>query len=109
MEHLNCVLKDSIRQLTPECITRTGKAIGTLAPVVQHFDKMQNIIQPSGTHCPTKFEKDLKMIAKELPTNTQLFSKVVGRYYRSLKLVKGSSLHRTPLCVLRKWIKNHIT
>ena len=33
MEHLNRVLKDSIRQPTPECITRAGKAIGTLASV----------------------------------------------------------------------------
>ena len=71
MEHFNRVLKDSIHQLTPECITRSGKAIGTLAPVVQHFDTMQNIIQPSGTYCTTKFEKYLKMIANELLTNTQ--------------------------------------
>ena len=96
MEHLNRVLKDSIRQPTPEYITQAGKAIGTLAPVV-----------PSGTHCPTMFEKDFKMIAKELLTNTQHFPKV-GRYYRSFKLVKGSSLHRTPLSVIRKWMKNKI-
>ena len=108
MEHLNRTLNDSIRQPTNECITRAGKAIGTLHPVLRLYDKAHNVKQVSGAHRATKFEKDLKLLTKQLVTNMDVFLKISGRYHHSFKSVKSSSLKRISTAKLKDWIKDHI-
>ena len=56
MEHLNRVAKECISHLgagkTPKAISRVGKAIGTIAPVLDQFDIINSIKKVSGTHKP---------------------------------------------------------
>ena len=52
MEHLNRVCKDCIHGLrankTEAAITRVGKALGTIAPVITKFDQDNGVRETSG-------------------------------------------------------------
>ena len=60
IEHLNRVAKQCIAHLgankTPKAVTRVGRAIGTIAPVLDHFDVTNNIKARSGAHTPPSQE-----------------------------------------------------
>ena len=62
MEHLNRLAKDAIKNLgankTERAIEWVGKAIRTIAPLLQHFDMETNIKQVSGTHEGANMDKD---------------------------------------------------
>ena len=54
MEHLNCIAKDAIKSLgtnvTERVISRVGKVIGTIAPLLQSFEVENKVKEVSGTH-----------------------------------------------------------
>lgn len=106
MEHLNRVAKDAIKGLgankTERAIGRVGKAIGTIAPLLQKFDTVNNIREVSGAHKRANVNKDTEVIVTEL-TNNEVFSNVAGRKHPSFSSPKDL-LHARPANDLQEWM-----
>ena len=87
MEHLNRLIKEAIRNLgankTENAITRIGRAIGTIAPVLQKYDKENEIASISETHRMASFEKDINIIVCEL-IKSAVFNTVPGRKHSAV-------------------------
>ena len=70
MEHLNRLVKQSIKTLGPnkteKAITRIGRAIRTIDPVLQVFDQENSVQKPSGAHHIAGYERDRNIIVSEL-------------------------------------------
>ena len=66
LEHLNRLWKTAIKGLgankTEICITRVGKALGTIAPILENFDTINKVTKVSGKHQAACSEKDLKLL-----------------------------------------------
>ena len=86
MEHLNRLVKEAIRNLgankTENTITRIGRAIGTIAPVLQQFDQENEVASTSGAHRMASFEKDRNIIVGEL-VKSDVFNTVPGRKHNA--------------------------
>ena len=71
MEHLNRLCKEAIKVLGPNktfdaAITRVGKALGTISPALDNFDKEHDLAFKSHEHKRANFNKDLHTIVTEL-------------------------------------------
>ncbi len=65
LEHLNRLCKDSVRNLqankTEKAIVRVGKTLGTIAPVVDNYDNVNNVTHASGHHKVPSSKKDIHL------------------------------------------------
>ena len=70
LEHLNRMCKDWLRTLRGErkekAVIRIGKALGTLKPILEHFDGECVITQSNSTHKPSSYMTDLNSAVVEL-------------------------------------------
>ena len=70
MEHLNKIAKGAIRFLGPnkseKSITRIGRAIGTLSPVLDNFDDDNDVASQSGNQKRPSAKKDISVVVGEL-------------------------------------------
>ena len=70
MEHLNRTVKECITCLganqTDTAILRVSHALGTLVPVLDQFDRVNNVPDISGTHTRKNPDKDIQVMLKEL-------------------------------------------
>ena len=83
MEHLNRLAKGAMKNLGPnitrkKSITRVGRALGTLHPIVEEFDS-ENCVQ-SGSNKPKKPSAvpDVSMVVEDLMAS-QAFTVCAGR------------------------------
>ena len=110
MEHLNRVVKESIKGLgankTGPAITRIGKALGTIVPVLSNFDRDNGVAHLSGAHQVASTKKDMETIIKELD-KAKVFSEINGRSHSSFKN-PVDHLHRKPIEELHTWISDHV-
>ena len=64
------LVKEAIRNLgankTKNAITLIGRAIGTIAPVLQQFDQENEVASTSGAHRMASLKKDRNIIVGEL-------------------------------------------
>ena len=81
-EHLNKVCKNSVKALgsnkTKKGITRTGKALGTITPILKMFDNINNVPMSSGNHSSASTNKDRDTIISDL-LKYELFQPHTGR------------------------------
>ena len=106
MEHLNRVAKDAIRGLgankTERAIERVGKAIGTLAPLLESFDQKVNVKDVSGSHRRASMKKDIEEVVNELTTHA-VFSTIHGRKHPTFPSPRDL-LHGKPSTELQGWM-----
>ena len=92
MEHLNRLAKNAIRDQgankTKEAISRVGKAVGTLGPVLNQFDRENSVATPSGKHSRTKAGKDISLVASEL-IKSEAFAIKAGRKHATFSRPKN--------------------
>ena len=73
MEHLNRTVKECIKSLganqTDTAILKVSRALGTLLPVLNNFDSVNNVPEVSGIHTHKNPDKDVEIIEKELKKN----------------------------------------
>ena len=90
MEHLNRIAKEAMKGLgankTPRAIERIGKALGTIAPILDIFDKECGVSSVFGLHAKPTIDKDVK-IAVEVLQKSQVFKKVANRKHSSFHKV----------------------
>jgi len=92
MEHLNRLAKDAIRSQgankTNRAISRVGKAVGTLAPVLNQFDKDNCVATPSGKHSRANAKTDISVVVSEL-IKSDAFVKRAGRKHNTFSHPKN--------------------
>ena len=83
MEHLNKIAKDALNSLgsnkSQKSIQRIGRAIGTLSPVMDNFDAINNV---SSKQKKLKAKKDIQIVIKELVTAKSFVVVNKGRKHR---------------------------
>ena len=84
---------------TERAIERVGKAIGTIAPLLQHFDMETNIKQVSGTHKGANMDKYTELVVNELLKHEIFF----GRKHRTFSSPKDL-LRAKYLDDLQEWM-----
>lgn len=86
MEHLNRLAKNAVKNLgantTERAISRVGRVLGTIAPVLSKFDEENLIKTPTGAHTTASYERDINIIVREL-SHTNVFNTVPGRMHPS--------------------------
>ena len=106
-EHLNRLVKESIRGLgankTEAAITRVGKALGSLFPVIQRFDEENGVHKPSGALKLPSVSKDRDLIIKHL-LKCDVFSTHNNSTFAKPKDFLHSINHDTILA----WITSHL-
>ncbi len=105
-EHLNRVCKEAIRGLgvkqTEKAITRIGKALGTVSPVLDQFDKDNKVPNCSGIRTVPSSEKDIQLIIHQLQR-----SGVPGRKHSTFPKPRDV-LHAKDHSELLQWIMEHM-
>lgn len=96
MEHLNRVIKTSLKGLgankTEKAITTVGEVLGVVGPILDTFDAENNVSHVAGTHRVANINKDMTILLKELKT---VFSKTPGRQHMSFKKTRDPLHHKT--------------
>ncbi len=109
-EHLNRVCKDCIQGLgsnkTESAITRVGKALGTLAPLLENFDADNRVADLSGSHKAPNSNKDISLITQHLQ-QYKLFSPHQGRSHSSFPNPRDV-LHAIDTNILMDWMISHM-
>ena len=110
MEHLNRICKGSIKGLGPtktaKCITRVGKALGTIVPILDNFDEDNCVPASSGRHHTANSDKDLNILIHELK-DASVFSKSRKCQYPSFSNPRDP-LHTITQDELTEWMMLHI-
>ena len=82
LEHLNRMVKDAIRGLgsnqTEHAITRVGKALGTIFPVLNQFDQDNKVPDISGAHKQPNAGRDIGLVVDQL-TKAKVFKNISKR------------------------------
>lgn len=86
MEHLNRIVKDSVRDLgsnkTQSAIQRVGRALGTIVPVIECFDSDNSVAKISGKHSRASADKDISIVVRILK-QSDIFQATPGRKHKS--------------------------
>lgn len=110
MEHLNKLAKVAVEGLgankTEKAIQRVGKAIGTMAGMIDTFDAMNNVPSVSGAHSKKSSEKDLKKIVSQL-VKSSVFDIWPGRKHKSFPNLKANYIRSLPEKDLKQWTLDH--
>lgn len=73
MEHLNRLVKESIRSLqankAKKSNDRVGRALGSLSPVITNFDRANEVAHHPGMHKAASIKKDRDILLNELMKN----------------------------------------
>lgn len=110
LEHLNRTVKESIRGLgsnqTDKAITRVGKALGTIVPVLNQFDLDNNVPDTSGNHDPTCKGKDIGLIVTEL-SQAKVFKHISARKHAQFPRPRNV-LHGQDKSLLENWMHSKL-
>ena len=111
LEHLNRLCKDSVRNLqankTEKAIVRVGKTLGTIAPVLDNYDNVNNVTHASGHHKVPSSKKDIHLTMEHL-LKFNIFTYHDGRVPHSCFRTPPDVLHSMDKNALVKWITKHI-
>ena len=71
MEHMNKLAKGAIRftggaNMSERAVSRVGKGIGTLSPVLDNFDEVNNVATSTSSQKRPRAHKDIEIVANEL-------------------------------------------
>ena len=70
MEHLNRIVKEAVKGLgsnkTAEAICRVARALGTIAPVLDNFDTVNNTAHQHSSHSVVSADRDIQVVVKDL-------------------------------------------
>ncbi|XP_019861291.1 PREDICTED: uncharacterized protein LOC109589693 [Amphimedon queenslandica] len=109
MEHLNREVKSCIAFLqsnkSEQAIVRIGKAIGTLAPVLEQFDSINDIETHHTRHKTASMKKDILHVVDHINT-CNVFSEIPGRKLNCFLNI-SSLLHKKSKTELISYIKTH--
>ena len=108
MEHLNRSVKTAIQNLGPnkteEGITKVGKILRVLVPLLHKFDLENGVSKVSGHHSKPGEDKDIRII---LENRSSSFDVIPNPEYRSFHN-PTDPLHARSSQDIEKWVVGHI-
>lgn len=111
MEHLNREIKNGIDHLgcnkTKSAITRLGKVIGSLTPILNNFDEENDVKEHHTRHKAPSDKDEVYKIVDHLKKH-KVFCYCDGRKYSYFRNVFTSLLHKSKENELVAWITTHI-
>ena len=111
MEHLNRSVKSGIAALGPnKCettIIRLGKAIGTIDPIINQFDKVNDILNSRTRHKLASMTKDVKRLANDMKKN-KILTCTAHRKYMTNFPKSRSLIHKKAEPELLQWAITHL-
>lgn len=112
MEHLNKQAKQGIAGLgsniTDESVKRIGRSIGHTITVVENFDKMTDIKEPSGHRSRRSCDRDMKILLEQLMVKDRVFNTVAGRKHINYPNMSASSTRKIAVPDLKVWMKEQL-
>ena len=106
LEHLNRTVKECIKGLgankTDQAIKRVGYALGTIVPVLEHYDLDNDVPSLSGAHTQKSAVQDLNMLVNEL-SKSRVFSHRKGRKHQIFSKPR-IVLHGRSKVTLNEWM-----
>ena len=113
MEHFNRVFKENINtfrsNISEKSISRSSQAIGPIQKLIDTFDKVNKLKQPSGKHIRPSVTKDFKIILQTLKTE-KVFTHSTGRehvYFKEFNADPFAKLKADPK-KLHVWLRSKI-
>lgn len=109
MEYLNCACKDTIRGLGAnqmKAITCVGKALGTLSPTLDQYDKDNCVPSASTIRSTPNSDRDRDLIMQQLQ-DSKVFSFIPGRKHAAF-LNPRDVLHAKEKSELLQWMIEHL-
>ena len=108
MEHLNRLVKTAIGGLgvnkTESAITRVGKVLRVLSPLLDNFDFVNGVAKESGRHGKPSEEKGIEIVLNDLSSVFKVFDKRKHNFFPNPR----HPLHEKPVEDLKEWIINHL-
>ena len=108
LEHLNRMVKTAIQKLgsnkTEAAITRVGKLLRKLHPLLHNFDEENGVSSPSGKHSKPKEDKDINILMRNLSLSFDLVPDRVNPSFPNPR----EPLHARSSEDLKTWITDHI-
>lgn len=110
MEHLNRIAKNAIKGLgankTEKAIVRVGRALRTVAPVLQNYDEDNNVPSLSGVHKVAEAKKDIAIVTGVLQASN-VFEEIPGRRHKSFQQTRDV-LHYLGKEETVRWVSDKI-
>ena len=110
-EHLNRLCKTAVKGLgankTEECIQRVLKAIGTMDPLLEQFDRDNMVGHRTSSHKAVSAEKDMGTIVCELTNAKVLDSTAAGQSHSTFRKPRHP-LRAKSEDFLLNWMEKHI-
>ena len=111
MEHFNRILKDAIvrvgAKVTEKAIVDTSKYINAVHTICVNFDNATNIKPESVHHARKSSAQDMKLILKQLSTESNVFSYIPGRCHKSTPHIDPNVTRTIDAGALLKWLRQH--
>lgn len=111
MEHLNREAKKGIAgtgaNITDESVKRIGRSIGQLVPILNNFDIINHIKEPSDRHSRRSTHKDMGILLKQLE-DTNVFNVIPGRVHRSFPKFKANPVRHDSVKDLTEWMRKRL-
>ena len=85
--------------------TLVGKAIGTLHPVLEQFDAINEVASASGVHSKPKSVRDTSLVVQEL-NQAKVFEQKEKRKHSKIRTVKPLLHHKPDKLV--EWMTGHL-
>ena len=111
MEHFNRILKDAVigvgANVTEKVIVEASKYINAVHTICVNFDNATNIKPESIHHTRKSSVQDMKLILKQLSTESDVFSYIPGRCHKSTPHIQPNVTRTIDAGALFKWLKQH--
>ena len=111
MEHFNRILKDAIigvgANVTEKVIVEASKYINGIHTICVNFDNATNIKPVSMHHTRKSSAQDMKLILRQLSTESNVFSYIPGRCHKSTPCIQPNVTRNIDAGALFKWLKQH--
>lgn len=107
MEHLNHLVKVAIEGLgankSQKAIIRVGKAVGSLATIIDSFDREVGVSACSGKHSDKSMKKDLAKIVEQL-LQQDMFRSDTKTSHRSFKNIQKNIITKLSEKKVKQWM-----
>ena len=112
MEHINREAKSALSGLgsniTDTAVTRVGKCIGQLLPVMDQFDEVNNVALTSERHSRRSTQADMDKLIKVLHKEKCVFTHTSKHCHKNFKTIQRNMIRHSSVSDLNSWMKQQL-
>ena len=107
LEHCNKVFKDEAHSyrgtFTEKVISRVSRSALKTDAIMKHYDKVSNVVRPSGKHTPADLTVDILTLMQQFKER-QLFQHIPGRKHAAFPAIEDNQLSSLNMHDFRDWL-----